>query len=72
MAIKQCVAVWLGVKYDSQPTNRELGGLLARTPTPSSAPLLVAWVSYMTPSWPEYTRCHQKQVYALLFDSKIA
>ncbi len=45
---KRCVAVRLGVIYDSQTTNRKLGGLPARTPTPCSALLLVAWESYIT------------------------
>jgi hypothetical protein len=45
--------VQLGVIYDSQPTNRKLGGLPART---SGALLLVAWEIYMTPSRPEDTK----------------
>jgi hypothetical protein len=55
MATKKCVAVGLRVIYDSQATNRKLGGLLARTPFPSTL-LLVVWESYMTPNRPEYTK----------------
>jgi hypothetical protein len=36
--------------YDSQATNRKQGGLPMRAPLPPSALLLVAWLSYMTPS----------------------
>jgi hypothetical protein len=46
----------VGVIYDSQPTNRNLGGLPARTLTLSGVLLLVAWKSYMTPSWLDYTK----------------
>jgi hypothetical protein len=53
---KKCAAVQLGVIYDSQPNNRKLGGLPARTLTPSSALLLVFWESYITPSQLEYTK----------------
>jgi hypothetical protein len=34
MAIKKCVAVGLGVIYDSQATNRKQGGLPVRAPLP--------------------------------------
>jgi hypothetical protein len=53
MAIKWCIAAWLGVIYNSQATNRKLGGLPARTPIPPRALLLVVLESYMIPSWPE-------------------
>jgi hypothetical protein len=56
MAVKKCVAVRLGVIYDSQVTNNKQGGLPARTPKPPVALLLVAWESYMTPSRPGYTK----------------
>jgi hypothetical protein len=49
------VTVGLRVIYDSQGTNRKLGGLPARTPFPGTL-LLVVWESYMTPNWPEYTK----------------
>jgi hypothetical protein len=67
MAIKKCVAVRLGVIYDSQRTNKKLLGLTARTPIPSSALLLVTLESYMTPSRPEYTKMPTKQLDALTF-----
>jgi hypothetical protein len=56
MAIKKCVALQLGITYDSQTTNRKQGGLPARTHTTSGALLLVAWESYMTPTQPEYKK----------------
>jgi hypothetical protein len=56
MAIKKWIAVRLGVLYDSQTTNRKLRGVPARAPNPSGALQLVAWESYLTPSWPEDTK----------------
>jgi hypothetical protein len=53
MAIKKCLTVRLRVIYDSQATNRKQGGLL---PPPPTELLLVVWGSYMTPSWPGYTK----------------
>ncbi len=68
MAIRKCVAVWLGVIYDFQATNRKDGGLSVRHP-PSSAFLLVAWESDKPHIRPEYTKTHRhKQVNALAFD----
>ncbi len=55
MAIKKSMAVWLGAIYDSQATNRKQRELPVRAPPPAAL-LLVTWESYMTPSWPEYTK----------------
>jgi hypothetical protein len=66
MAIKKCVAVRLGVVFDSRVTNRKQGGLPMRAPPPATF-LLVALGSYMTPSWPEDTKKHHKQVETLSF-----
>jgi hypothetical protein len=69
MAIKKFVAVYLGVIYDSQPTNRKLGGLPARTPTPSVALQLVPWESFMTTSRLEYIKNATRNRWMLvLFD----
>jgi hypothetical protein len=40
MSIKKCIAMWLGVLYDSQATNRKQGGLSVR------AALCTTWHSY--------------------------
>jgi hypothetical protein len=56
MATKNCVALWLGVIYDSQATNIKQCRLLERTPIPSLALILVAWKSYITPCQPECTK----------------
>ncbi len=53
---KKCETVRLGVIYDSQATNRKLGGIPVRALLPPAALLLVAWESYVTPSQPEYTK----------------
>ncbi len=45
MAMKKCVAVWLGVIYDSQATNRKKGRLSVRAPL-LAALLLVGWELY--------------------------
>ncbi len=37
MAIKKCVAMGLGVIYESQATNRKKGGLPVRAPLPPPA-----------------------------------
>jgi hypothetical protein len=42
VAIKKYIAVWLGVMYDSQATNRKQGGLPVRAPSPTAL-LLVTW-----------------------------
>jgi hypothetical protein len=39
MAIKKGVAVWLGVIYDPQTTNRKQGGLPVRAPLPHRTPI---------------------------------
>jgi hypothetical protein len=68
MAIRKCVAVWLGVIYDFQATNRKQEGLSVRLPH-FSAFLLVAWESDKPHIWPEYTKTlRHKQVNALAFD----
>jgi hypothetical protein len=67
MAVKKCVVLRLGVICDSQVINRKQGGPLREPPNPSGALLLVEWESYMTPSRPEYTKKHQKQVDGLPF-----
>jgi hypothetical protein len=66
MAIKNCIAVQLGVICDSQVTNRKQGGLPVRAPLSPAALLLVAWDSYTctTPSRLEYKKHHHKQVEA--------
>jgi hypothetical protein len=56
MVIKKCEAMRLAVIYGSQPTNRKQGGLPLRASLPPDAFLLVGWESYMTPSWPEYSK----------------
>jgi hypothetical protein len=45
MALRKCVTVWLGVKYDSQATNRKQGELPVEL-SPPLVLLLVAWESY--------------------------
>jgi hypothetical protein len=62
MAIKKCVAVQLGVIYDSQATNRKQGGLPVRAPSPTAL-LLAARESNML----KYTKNNHKQVEALTF-----
>jgi hypothetical protein len=39
MAIKECIAVRLGVIYDSPVTNKMQGGLPVRAPVPHRAPI---------------------------------
>jgi hypothetical protein len=56
MAIKKCVAVRLGVIFDSQMTNRKQEGLLVRAPLPPPHFYLSLGTSYMTPSQLEYTK----------------
>jgi hypothetical protein len=60
MAIKKCVAVRLGVIYDSKATNRKQGVLPVIAPLLPAIFLLVAWETYMTPSWSEYTKTPSK------------
>jgi hypothetical protein len=68
-AIKKCVAVRLGVIYDSQSTNTKQGGLPVKGPLPHAALQLVAWESYMTLSQPQYTKTPPKKMdLVLLFD----
>ncbi len=76
MAIIKWVAVQLEVAYDSQATNRKLGGLLWEPTSPPSTLLLVTWKSYIY-EWPLAfwnTQKHRhKEVDALtiLFDWKV-
>jgi hypothetical protein len=56
MVITKCVAVRLGVIYDSHSTNRKQGRLPVRAPLPHAALLFFAWESYITPSRPKYTK----------------
>jgi hypothetical protein len=55
MAIKKCIAVRLGVIFDSQATKRKQGGLPVRAPLPTIL-LLFAWEPSMTTSQPGYTK----------------
>jgi hypothetical protein len=52
---KKCVAMWLGVIYDSQATNRRQGGLPARAPLPRSSPAGRLGVIYDS-NRPKYTK----------------
>jgi hypothetical protein len=66
--MNKCVAVRLGVIYDSQSTNTKQGGLPVKGPLPHAALQLVAWESYMTLSQAQYTKTPQKRWKLLLFD----
>ncbi len=55
MAIQKCIAMWLGVIYDFQATNRKQGRL-CENPHPLWQLPLVGWESYMTSSWPALTK----------------
>jgi hypothetical protein len=63
------VAVWLGVIYDSQATNRKQGGLSAKATStlPHSYWLPGSHIRFLV-GWNKY---HNKQVEALTFDCKI-
>jgi hypothetical protein len=66
----------LGVIYDSQATNRKQGRFPVRARLPRlprlHGLLLIAWESYMTPSYPEYTKtASQTRWKLLLLDRKI-
>jgi hypothetical protein len=52
---KRCIAMRLGVIFDYQATNGKQGGLPVKAPSPGAL-ILVAWESYITPSWPECTK----------------
>jgi hypothetical protein len=54
-AIRKCIAVRLGVIYDSQGANWKQGGLPMRDPLPTTL-LLAVEESYMTPNRPKYTK----------------
>ncbi len=55
MAIKMCVALWMGVIYASQVTNRKQGRLPMTAPLPPPAALLlITRESYTTPGRPVY------------------
>ncbi len=66
--VKNCVAMRLGVISVSQATNRKQGGLPVRAPLPPAPPLLVAWESFLTPSWPDTQKDPYKQVELFLFE----
>jgi hypothetical protein len=57
---KKCVAVRLGVIYDSKATNRKQGVLPVFAPLLPAILLWVAWETYMTPSRSEYTKTPTK------------
>ncbi len=59
---KKVIAVRLGFIYDQYRKHRVLPAITATLP---GALVLVAWESYMTPSWPEYTKTPpQRGLYA--------
>jgi hypothetical protein len=48
--------IWMAIKKICCHAAGSRIWLPARSPTPCSALLLVSWESYMTPSWPKFTK----------------
>jgi hypothetical protein len=53
---KKCIAIRLGVIYDSRATNRKQGGLPVRAPPPPQSSYWLFGESCTTSSRPEYTK----------------